>query len=138
VYYCIFSTRFECIIASSPLVSSVLLHLLHSFRVYYCIFSTRFECIFHIFSTRFECSFSKLCEKEKHSTVSSREASVMVKLTIALVKLHSKRVEKMSNYTRNERRRCETTPETSGKESKVCNTSVVTLIVSLFRTDHVK
>ncbi len=29
----IFSTRFECIFTSSPLVSSVFLHLLHSFRV---------------------------------------------------------------------------------------------------------
>jgi hypothetical protein len=31
---------------SSPLVSSVFLHLLHSSRVYFYIFSTRFECIF--------------------------------------------------------------------------------------------
>ncbi len=29
---------------SSPLVSSVFLHLLNSFRVYFYIFSTRFEC----------------------------------------------------------------------------------------------
>ncbi len=29
----IFSTRFWCILVSSPLVSSVVLHLLHSFRV---------------------------------------------------------------------------------------------------------
>ncbi len=40
------STRFECSSTSSPLVSSVILHLLHSFRVYFHIFSTRFECIF--------------------------------------------------------------------------------------------
>ncbi len=33
---------------SSPLVSSVILHLLHSFGVYFYIFSTRFECIFFI------------------------------------------------------------------------------------------
>ncbi len=31
----IFSTRFECIFTSSPLVSSVFLHLLNSFRVYF-------------------------------------------------------------------------------------------------------
>jgi hypothetical protein len=31
---------------SSPLVSSVFSHLLHSFRVYFHIFSTRFECGF--------------------------------------------------------------------------------------------
>ncbi len=40
----IFSTRFECEFTSSPLVSSVHLHLLHSFRVCIYIFSTRFEC----------------------------------------------------------------------------------------------
>ncbi len=33
VYFHIFSTRFECIFTSSPLVSSVFLRLLHSFRV---------------------------------------------------------------------------------------------------------
>ncbi len=42
----IFSTRFEFVFSSSPLVSSVLLHLLHSFRVCFCIFSTRFESVF--------------------------------------------------------------------------------------------
>ncbi len=31
---------------NSPLVSSVVLHLLHSLRVQFCIFSTRFECSF--------------------------------------------------------------------------------------------
>ena len=89
--FAIFPTRFECsfqiinifwliggvVVAflnltgerekSSPLVTSVFLHLLHSFRVYFYIFSTRFECIFtssplvrvyfYIFSTRFECIF---------------------------------------------------------------------------------
>ena len=78
VWFHIFSTRFECGFTSSPLVSSVFSHLLHSFRVYFSIFSTRFECgftssplvssvVFHllhsfrvwfyVFSTRFECSF---------------------------------------------------------------------------------
>ena len=41
-----FSTRFECSFMSCPLVSSVVFHLLHSFRVYFFIFSTRFECSF--------------------------------------------------------------------------------------------
>ncbi len=56
--FIIFSTRFECISRSSPLVSSVFSGLLHSFRVCFHIFSTRFECSFHIFSTRFECIFT--------------------------------------------------------------------------------
>ncbi len=34
------------------------------------------------------------------------------------VKIHSKRVEKMHNYTRNEWRRCTTTLETSGEDVK--------------------
>ena len=41
----IFSTRFECIATSFPLVSSVFWHLYHTFRVYSDIFTTRFECI---------------------------------------------------------------------------------------------
>ena len=35
------------------------------------------------------------------------------------MKLHSNRVEKMYNYTRNEWRRCETTLETSGEDVKI-------------------
>ncbi len=35
------------------------------------------------------------------------------------VKLHSKRVEKMWNYTQNEWRRCKTTLETSGEDVKL-------------------
>jgi hypothetical protein len=35
------------------------------------------------------------------------------------VKLHSKRVERMRNYTRNEWRRCKTTLETSGEDVKL-------------------
>ena len=42
----IFSTRFECSFSSSPLVSSVVSHPLHQFRVQFFIFFTRFECIF--------------------------------------------------------------------------------------------
>ncbi len=40
----IFSTRFECIFTSFPLVSSVFSPPFHSFREYSHIFSTRFEC----------------------------------------------------------------------------------------------
>ena len=35
-----FSTRFECFFTSSQLVSSVVSHLLHSFRVYFFIVSS--------------------------------------------------------------------------------------------------
>ncbi len=45
-HFDIFPTRFECRFTSSPLVSSVVLHLLHSFRVQFYIFSARFECSF--------------------------------------------------------------------------------------------
>jgi hypothetical protein len=39
-------TRSECGFSSSPLVSSVVFHLLHSFRVWFFIFPTRLECSF--------------------------------------------------------------------------------------------
>ncbi len=41
--------------------------------------------------------------------------------------LHSKRVEKMWNYTRNEWRRCETTLETSGEDGKLHSKRVYNL-----------
>ncbi len=124
VYFCIFCTRFECIFASSALVSSVVLHLLHSFRVYFCIFCTRFECIFAssalvsslvvhvlhsfrvyfcIFSTRFECSFITVfrsqAEYRQFSLIDWRQDCQHL---TPLLKLHSKRVEMLENYTRNE------------------------------------
>ncbi len=46
MYFHIFSTRFECGFTSSPPVSSVVSHLLHSSRVWFHIFPTRFECGF--------------------------------------------------------------------------------------------
>ncbi len=46
VYLQVFLSRFECILKSSPLVSSVFLSLLHSFRVQFSVFLSRFECIF--------------------------------------------------------------------------------------------
>jgi hypothetical protein len=79
LFSAIFSTRFEFVFTSSPPVSSVVLHLLNSFRVCFHTFSTRFECVFissplvssvfshllhsfrvcfHTFSTRFECVFT--------------------------------------------------------------------------------
>jgi rubrerythrin len=48
----IFSTRFECIFTSLPLVSGVFSQLLHSFRVCFHNFSTRFECNFRSFHQR--------------------------------------------------------------------------------------
>jgi hypothetical protein len=56
--FMIFFTRFECSFTSSPLVSSVFLHLPHSFRVYFYIFSTRFECSF---SSCFESQLPAIC-----------------------------------------------------------------------------
>jgi hypothetical protein len=38
VWFFLLPTRLECSFASSPLVSSALLHLLHSFRVYFLSF----------------------------------------------------------------------------------------------------
>ncbi len=84
----IFSTRFECIFG---------------------IFSTRFECIFGIFSTRFECSFSffVVIDAEKRSKNYTQNEWRRSKTTLETSgedpKLHSKRVEKIQNYTRNER-----------------------------------
>ena len=44
----IFFTRYECVLTSSSLVSSVFSHLLHSLRVCFQMFSTRFECGFRL------------------------------------------------------------------------------------------
>jgi hypothetical protein len=79
VYFYVFSTRFECVCTSSPLVSSVYFHSF--FRKQYLCWSDEWWCNvarakmivcprytlgllhsfrvwFHIFSTRFECSFT--------------------------------------------------------------------------------
>ncbi len=109
----IFSARFECGFASSPLVSSVVLHLIHSFRVW-----------FHIFSTRFECSSARgdrlaSVSPEACDLVFSlleldflKRSNIKKVLDHEWLKIHSKRVEKMqttletseedANYTRNE------------------------------------
>ena len=83
-------TRFECSFTSSPLVSSVVSHLPHSFRVCFsalCINSTPTSSI--IFAGQWL----------RISSLSTFYGSLWVKL-------HSKRVEKMSKYTRNEWRKC--------------------------------
>ncbi len=46
IRFYIFPTRFVCSFTSSPLGSSVVSHLLYSFRLQLHIFSTRFECSF--------------------------------------------------------------------------------------------
>ncbi len=112
----IFSTRFECGFRSSPLVSSVVLDLLHSFRVYFHIFSTRFEC-----SLRSSPPVSSVVLAPSVSHESSEETVTasqieQVKAINRVVKIHSKRVEKMWIYTRNEWERCQSTLETSGKD----------------------
>ncbi len=131
----IFPTRFECSFRSSPLVSSVVLtsfrlvssvvstsfrlvssvflHLLHSFRVY-----------FYIFSTRFECSFA---EYKRVSSMVKPVASSLLKPHLDNLeyqlrpgeKIHSKRVRKIPNHTRNEWRRYKITLETSGEDTKL-------------------
>ncbi len=128
VWLYIFSALFECGFTYSPLFSSVALHILHSFRVQLYIFSTRFECSFassplvssvalhilhsfrvqlYIFSTRFECTI-KGRPKDALKTLLASDYSGTIKLfvkgrtTLEMsgedVKLHSKRVEKMSRY----------------------------------------
>ncbi len=81
----IFPTRFECSFKSSPLVSSVVLHLPHSFRVSFYIFPTRFECSF---STLIDLNMISEAERYGHLLMEEDEKDVQVKL-------HSKRVEKM-------------------------------------------
>ncbi len=91
----IFSTRFECSFTSSSLVSSVVSHLIHSFRVQF-----RYE--YHRgqgYSPRTTVGL-ETCK----TTLQTSEEDVKTKLETSEddEKLHSKRVEKMKNYTRNE------------------------------------
>ncbi len=119
---------------SSPLVLSVILHLLHSFGVYFCVFSTRFECSFASFQLVWSEDFasSPLVSSVVLATMSGPKKLTFLKRLIwyrwgawpvrsekgstrMVWKLHSKRVEKMKttletsgedeNYTPNERRR---------------------------------
>ncbi len=75
----IFPTLFECSFTSSPLVSSVVSHLLHSFRVYF--FRLEEE----------EAALLKDYVEDKEE----EEKWQKLQFTLARVKLHSKRVEKM-------------------------------------------
>jgi hypothetical protein len=88
-----------------------------------------------MFSTRFECSFSQLKsdDRDKLSEALRRQEQDSAKLPvgagalnaslnrtmISMKKPHSKRVEKMENYTRNEWRRWKTTLESSGEDRKL-------------------
>jgi hypothetical protein len=95
---------------------------LHSFRVYFHIFSTRFECIFLssplVSSVNFSYTYDDLLLLPERISFHSDGVSLASRITKNIrlqVKLHSKRVGKTSNYTRNEWRRCQTTLE-SGEE----------------------
>ena len=136
VYFRIFSTRFECIFASSPLVSSVFSHLLHSFRVY-----------LHIFSTSFECGFT--CSPLVSSVVSHLlhsfrvyfsgpgelylSPSSLTSLTSLVEGYRTVRERRLGevNYTRNEWRRCKTTLETSGEDVKLHSKRVGKMLSNL-------
>ncbi len=83
----IFSTRFECSFTSSPLVSSVVLHLLHSFGVW---FFTAIKS--NLSNTKKEISKQlELIRRENETQI----RIVQLELAEVLEKLHSKRVEKM-------------------------------------------
>jgi hypothetical protein len=78
------------------------------------------------FSTRFECDFHFLLfDTENLFFLEGLQVTSAVDLKNTLEtsgedrKLHSKRVEKIENYTRNEQRRCKPTLETSGEDVKV-------------------
>ncbi len=89
---------------SSPLVSSV-------------IFSGGLAKLFQTFAEDLASVESSIAEMKSDIPAANQE---MPGLQRSLVKKpHSKRVEKMWNYTRNEWRRCETTLETSGEDIKV-------------------
>ncbi len=123
----IFPTRFECISTSSPLVSSAVLHLPHSFRAYFSpvySLSARYSGAAPLVLSMY-CSFEFTVEKN-HPERGVRSASLGLVTWIANaymkiytrnewrrwkntletsrddVKLHSKGVEKMEKYTRNE------------------------------------
>ncbi len=105
-----FYTRFECSFTSSPLFSSVVSHLLHSFRVYFHIFSNRFECSSHLphsfrvwFSGQFHPLPSSISFPPRLELLLKGMFNVDFeeRYTLEKVKTHSKRVEKMWKHTRN-------------------------------------
>jgi hypothetical protein len=111
----IYPTSFECSFSSSPLVSSLFLHFLHSIWVYLYIFSTRFECIFTssllVSSVFFRWQvargywFKSTCVPPPGRYTSALGWAADRRGSYC-VKRHSKRVEKVLNYTQNEWRRC--------------------------------
>ncbi len=96
----IFSTRFECI-----------LHLYHSFRVYFTSSPLVSSVDLEPSSLRWELKNCINC----FPLFGNLTHSPLKLLT--LLKIHSKRVEKIQNYTRNEWRRCKTTLEKSGEHT---------------------
>ncbi len=95
MYFCIFSTRIECSFASSPLVSSVV------FRPYFPL-------------TRNFPLRSRSVQRPPR-----RKHCCLVQHSQRFEKLHSKRVGKMKNYTRNEWGKWKATLETSGEDEKL-------------------
>ncbi len=69
------------------------------------------------------CSATKwsVLSKELFCTAGTRSVKIKVhsKRVEKMAQIHSKRVEKVSKYTRNERRRCQNTLETSGEDVKI-------------------
>ncbi len=95
------------IFTSSPLVSSVDLHLPHSFLVWICISSTRFECSFK--SSPLVASVILGSEFKIDASYLGPTVAITQQLEVSdYSKLHSKRVE-----------RCKTTLETCGEDVKL-------------------
>ncbi len=112
----VFSTRFEC--GSS---------LLHSFRVWFqsspLVSSVVLRTVKNLISISAVLTFQKLKLCSMSTSPNHAVNTYISKITLETsgedAKLHSKRVEKMQNYTRNERRRCKTTPETRVEDVKL-------------------
>ncbi len=131
------STRFECVFSSLPLVWSVFLNLLHSFRV--CFFtcnnrvsgSTIAVFIFCCFCASNESKTFKLSTFRKSSVSwnytrnESRRWENPLETSREDEKIQSKRVEKMRKYTRNGLRRWENTLKTT----KMCERNLPHLVL---------
>jgi hypothetical protein len=98
-------------------------HLPHPFRVWIVIFYARFECdllsytlVSSVVLRLLFPSFLNDCNEQKQNCAKSTNH----KYTYHRMELlHSKRVKKIGNYTRNEWGRWETTLETSGEDTKL-------------------
>jgi hypothetical protein len=92
----------------------------HSKRVEKMQNHTRFECIFsHSRSPYSKKQSPGVANITDPSSPYTDWRAIRTLRSWPNLKLHSKRVEKMWNYARNELRRCETTLETSGEDVKL-------------------